>query len=340
MAIFLTPKTKENMTAGERRFAGIMDLHLNDDYLIWYNIPSRNKRRYPDFLIFNPHIGLICLEIKDWSYSSLRSINSDTVTIQTSQGIRENTHPLKQARDILFDFVSQLTQSPQLRHKNSLKFPYAYGAVMVNLKRSDIPDEQKDSFERIFSSEKTLYHEDIHNNPQNLETFLKNLMPFHGFRSITSDDISQIRGNIFPELVLDRETIAIQSSENQNNITFAEHLKVMDLEQEKFARQLGGGHRVILDLTDEQNRLDLVNQKDRIILCTVHSSKGLEFKKVILCHCDKTQNMGAELSDADKSRILYIGMTRAQEELYMLAQRDNLWTQTIKKVLTAQKPSG
>ena len=40
MAQFLTSLKKSTMQAGERRFAELLEKHLDDEYLVWYNAAS------------------------------------------------------------------------------------------------------------------------------------------------------------------------------------------------------------------------------------------------------------------------------------------------------------
>lgn len=61
---------------------------------------------------------------------------------------------------------------------------------------------------------------------------------------------------------------------------------------------------------DRKSRDRLGEAKERIILATIHSAKGLEFPSVALCGIWKDSD------DTDASRMLaYVGMTRAQERL-------------------------
>ncbi|MFV8642406.1 DNA helicase II, partial [Ralstonia pseudosolanacearum] len=50
------------MTSGEKRFARRLEAFLEGDYLCWYDVTVGIKRRRPDFLILNPHRGLLALE--------------------------------------------------------------------------------------------------------------------------------------------------------------------------------------------------------------------------------------------------------------------------------------
>lgn len=42
------------MTGGERRFARRLEDKLEDDYLIWYDVPIGRANVHPDFVVFNP----------------------------------------------------------------------------------------------------------------------------------------------------------------------------------------------------------------------------------------------------------------------------------------------
>jgi len=62
---------------------------------------------------------------------------------------------------------------------------------------------------------------------------------------------------------------------------------------------------------------------------TAQSSKGLEFKKVILLgigHVKKPENL------ADNTKLIYVGMTRAKRDLLMLYSGTNYYTDRIEKV--------
>lgn len=79
-------------------------------------------------------------------------------------------------------------------------------------------------------------------------------------------------------------------------------------------------------LQDSQDKEDMDDdpdiRKNEVTLMTLHSSKGLEFKKVFLVGCEeetlphkKTITMGEDISE--ERRLCYVGITRAQETLVM-----------------------
>lgn len=70
--INVSASTEERMTSGERRVASRLESFLNDDCFVWYDIPVGRKNRHPDFVIIDPDNGLVFLEVKDWTVSTLR----------------------------------------------------------------------------------------------------------------------------------------------------------------------------------------------------------------------------------------------------------------------------
>lgn len=61
----LNRATLSRMEQGEKRVARRLESLLENDYLVWYDIPIGKKQRYPDFIILHPSRGLLFLEVKD-----------------------------------------------------------------------------------------------------------------------------------------------------------------------------------------------------------------------------------------------------------------------------------
>lgn len=62
-------------------------------------------------------------------------------------------------------------------------------------------------------------------------------------------------------------------------------------------------------------------EQSGICLCTLHGSKGLEWKKVIIINCNNDQipspkAIGDEGIEEER-RLFFVGMTRAESELYI-----------------------
>ncbi len=66
---------------------------------------------------------------------------------------------------------------------------------------------------------------------------------------------------------------------------------------------------------DKGAKMRLASATEPVVLCTIHSAKGLEFPRVALCE------IGRDGDDAESARKLaYVGMTRATEELFVATE--------------------
>ena len=89
-----------------------------------------------------------------------------------------------------------------------------------------------------------------------------------------------------------------------------------------------------VSMANEADTLD--NRADRITLMTLHSSKGLEFKCVFITGLEdgilplyraKEQN---EIEE--ERRLLYVGMTRAEERLFLTRAQKRKWQGMIREL--------
>ena len=53
------------MTGGERRLAERLEQKLDDDYLLWYDVPIGPRHLHPDFVVMHPRRGLLIAEIPE-----------------------------------------------------------------------------------------------------------------------------------------------------------------------------------------------------------------------------------------------------------------------------------
>lgn len=251
MATFLTPLKKNKMTAGERRFAELLQKHLDDEYLVWYNTASLGKtRRYPDFLIFHPRYGLWCLEIKDWYMGNIKGMTKENIRLRVSETeeINNAVHPIEQARTSCLPFVDRMKKDRYLRHahgqyQGKLLFPWGYGAVMSNWQRDKIREEAREQLENCFPPALTWYKEDLIEGGLTQDAFLSKLhdmLPYHFPVALDTAQIQRIRAHIYPEFIIGKQSTLFEKQSEYPDI-----VKVMDIRQEQVARDLGGGHRVI-----------------------------------------------------------------------------------------------
>ena len=81
------------MTAGERRLAERLEQKLDDDYLLWYDVPVGPRYSHPDFVVMHPRRGVLVLEVKDWRLSTIKQARQYAhQVIDASQGDKQLIH--------------------------------------------------------------------------------------------------------------------------------------------------------------------------------------------------------------------------------------------------------
>lgn len=254
----LTKHTLGKMTPGEKRVARRLEDLLEDDYLVWYDIPVGKKRRYPDFIILHPSRGLLFLEVKDWKSENLKKISKADVTLLTSNGMVTKPHPLEQARQYTYNVVSLLSRDSQLTqhdgsYKGNLIMPYGWGVVFTNITRKQIekaiPDDRRES---LLPDHLVIYKDEI-TESVDAEKFQEQLWGMFHYSfggTLTLPQIDRIRWHLFPEIRINEATqsdlFAPDAEEAQPlEKTLPDIVKIMDIQQEQMARSMGEGHRVI-----------------------------------------------------------------------------------------------
>jgi hypothetical protein len=100
MAQLNYPHPPDGCQPGERLVFNVLGRQLPDDYFVWFE-PTLFGQRHsarPDFLLLGRDIGLIVIEVKDWSLDRIRSATRDTVELITGSGLDIRTNPEKQVQ--------------------------------------------------------------------------------------------------------------------------------------------------------------------------------------------------------------------------------------------------
>ena len=245
MAQFMTPPDK--MTPSERRFYTLLRDKLDDDYLVWFNLASRGRRRrYPDYLIFHPRRGLLAIEVKGWAAGHLRRINPEQVELEIAGQRLLLTNPLEQARQTLLPFINSLQRDPLLqqpagKYKGHLLLPWGYGCALSNCRRRQLPDD----VDLCLEPSKTFYREDL-DPEQDAATFrarLDGLFPYRFPLALSAEQIDHVRSGLCPDIIINPQAVAFD--EQDLVLEWPEEIRQLDLQQEAIARSLGDGHRVI-----------------------------------------------------------------------------------------------
>ncbi|WP_138504407.1 DEAD/DEAH box helicase [Nostoc sp. PA-18-2419] len=269
------------MTPGEKRLAQRLEEKLEDDYLLWYDVPVGKKQLHPDFIVLHPSRGLFILEVKDWKLDTIQNINPSTVTLLTEDGIKEVKHPLQQARDYALAVNKMLEKDPALvqqegNHKGKLVIPYGYGVVFTNITRKAFNESELPA---VFEEHLVICKDEMLPNTDagEFQQRLWDLSAYQFGKTLTSSQIDRIRWHIFLDLRPNQQFAPDSPSDEETpEPVIPNILKIMDLQQEQLARSLGDGHRVIhgvagsgktMILAYRCQQLAQVGNKPILVLC-------------------------------------------------------------------------
>lgn len=233
------------MTQGERRTAERLEQKLDDDYLVWYDVPVGPKHAHPDFVVLHPRRGLLILEVKDWRLETIRKASKQTWEI-LAQGIPKNVpSPIEQARHYAHQVVDALSKDRQLVNADGkLAFPWSYGVVLTHITRRQF-DSAGLNFaiepDRVVCSDEMTATVEAEDFQSRLWSMFPTLM--RGVLSLPQ--IDRVRWILFPEVRVGHAQIGLFPGEDESGESLPDIMRVMDLQQEQLARSLGEGHRVI-----------------------------------------------------------------------------------------------
>jgi len=127
-------------STGERRLAERLEQKLDDDYLLWHNVPIGPKQTHPDFVLLHPRRGLLILETKDWKLETIQRATRQMWEIHAHGQTKVVINPLAQARHCAIQVVNALERDPQLvqpdgAHQGKLAFSWGHGVVFTRITR-------------------------------------------------------------------------------------------------------------------------------------------------------------------------------------------------------------
>ncbi|MEK8027370.1 DEAD/DEAH box helicase [Pseudaquabacterium rugosum] len=239
------------MTAGERRLAERLEDKLDDDYLLWYDVPVGPTHAHPDFVVLHPRRGILILEVKDWRLETIHGANRQTWDI-LPQGVPKTVaNPVEQARHYAHQVVDALSRDRQLTGADGkLACPWSYGVVLTRITRGQFEraglDQAIDAHRVICSDEMTSAVE-----AEAFQQRLWDMFPTAMRSPLSLPRIDRVRWILFPEVrVPDQAGLfdtAADSAPGAADLAteLPDIMRVMDLQQEQLARSLGDGHRVI-----------------------------------------------------------------------------------------------
>ncbi len=237
------------MTPGERKLAERLEQKLDDDYLVWYDVPVGPKQSHPDFVVLHPRRGLLILETKHWKLDTIKRATRQAWEIVPDGQLKVVINPLSQARHCAIQVVNALERDSQLvhadgPHQGKLAFAWGHGVVLTRITRQQF---EQAGLGNAIEPHYVICADEMPENAD-AEAFqqrLWNMFP-HAFGGVMSlPQLDRVRWIMFPEVRVQTQGALFDHGNDDNDADYPDLMHVMDLQQEQLARSLGDGHRVI-----------------------------------------------------------------------------------------------
>ena len=270
------------MTSGERRLAERLEQKLDDDYLLWYDVPIGPRHLHPDFVVMHPRRGLLILEVKDWSPKTIQQADKQSWQVFMDGRLKTQPNPAEQARQYAHAVVDALKRDPRLVHaegkyQGGLSFPWSYGVVFPNMTRKQFTEGQLDQViepHQVICSDEMLEKLDA----EDLQSRLWGMFPFMMRGVMSLPQLDRVRWIMFPEVRVQPQGALFDDSDAEAELP--DIMRVMDLQQEQLARSLGDGHRVIHGVAGSGKTMILGYRAEYLAKAHTPASKPI----LILCY--------------------------------------------------------
>lgn len=281
------------MTSGERRLAERLEQKLDEDYLVWYDVPVGPKQSHPDFVVLHPRRGILVLETKDWKLETICSASRQAWEIIPDGRLKVVINPLAQARHCAIQVVNALERDPQLvqaggPHQGKLAFPWGYGVVFTRITRKQF---ESAGLDEAIAPHSVICSDEMPESADAAE-FQQRLwhMFAHAFGGAMSlPQLDRVRWIMFPQVRVPTQESLFDAADASDELPSV--MRVMDIQQEQLARSLGDGHRVIHGVAGSGKTMILGYRAEYLAKASGDNAKPilvLCFNEPLASHLDAT----------------------------------------------------
>jgi len=218
-------------------------------FICWYESPIGGAGKEPDFILYSKKLGILVIEVKDWTAHQIVSYNPHQFTILVSGRQEKKTNPDKQAKGYVYALIDRLRAFPEFlsddpRYKEKIKIPIGRTVVFPNISRDEYAHS---NFKWLIESERTLLKDDLDAAGEILRdtsgrTFQERIagaFPFR-YKGLTKHEEEALCFTIWPESKID-----LPPRQGAGKARFQREVLALDEAQARLALRLGPGHQII-----------------------------------------------------------------------------------------------
>ena len=269
-------------TEGEKRVFRLLKeaARPHKDFTCWYQPPIGSSGKEPDFVLFGKKLGLLVLEVKDWTAGQIISFNPHQFTIRISGKDKKKANPDKQAKGYVNTLKERLEAFPEFlsdhpKYKGNLKIPIGRMVVFPNISRDEYSESR---FKWFIEYERSLLKDDLDpageilcdTSGQRFYERISKVFPFP-FKGLTQKETDKLGFILWPEAKID-----LPPRLGMGKTRFQKEVLALDEAQARLALRLGSGHQIIKGPPGSGKTLVLVHR------CRHLSKYNPKVKKILL----------------------------------------------------------
>lgn len=240
MAVLVPDALPDNASEGEKAVAAKLRA-LPEDVLVYYEPVIR--RRYPDFVVVVPSIGVIIIEVKGIPLSWIFRADTHTVHYRQAGQEQEMLHPARQAREYQNRLMSECSGHPfrdELHTGRHFRFAFGHIVILTAITRREL---EQSPWAHLFPPHAAICKDELEALAGDSEAWMKVLRgcinPDIPVAPLSERQVALVRSILHPEtLILPGLQLPLAKARVPD-------LKLLDFQQEAAARSMGGGHRII-----------------------------------------------------------------------------------------------
>jgi len=275
----------EDATEGEKKaFRFIREAAKPDkDFICWYEPPIGSSGKEPDFILFGKKLGLLVIEVKDWTSQQIITYNPHQFTIRVSEKTEQKTNPDKQAKGYVNTLKERLEEFPEFlsdhpKYKGKLKIPIGRIVVYANISRDEYADSK---FKWFIESDRSLFKDDLDpageilcdSSGRKFKERISRVFPFP-FEGITQKETEQLSFILWPEAKID-----LPPRLGSGKTRFQREVLALDDSQARLALRIGSGHQIIKGPPGCGKTIVLVHR-----CCYLHKYNSKVKKTLFVCY--------------------------------------------------------